>query len=158
MFPKENFKQHSGNLLVLWGREVFDGRWCCSTILLQSKTFCSIPQPGSRFLRGWLAVCVTECNSCWGVGGVDTESDRCWGVGPPSLIYCFTWLVFQEYWFPQCWTLYYKDVSSLADDLKGVECSAVFVSLVLLDQDFITQFDAGGTGHALYAACIKLYF
>ena len=62
--------------------------------------------------------------------------------------------------FLECWTLYYKAVSSLADDLKGVwvECSAEFVSLVLLDQDFITQFDAGETGHALYAACIRLYF
>ena len=66
--------------------------------------------------------------------------------------------MFLEYWFPECWTLYYKDVSSLADDLKRVECSAEFVSLVLLDQDFITQFDAEGTGHALYAACIRLYF
>ena len=58
--------------------------------------------------------------------------------------------MFLECWFSQCWTLYYKDVSSLADDLKGVECSAECVSLVLLDQDFITQFDAGGTGHTLY--------
>ena len=66
--------------------------------------------------------------------------------------------MFLEYWFPESWTLYYKDVSSLADDLKRVECSAQFVSLVLLDQDFITQFDAGGTGDALYAACIRLYF
>ena len=66
--------------------------------------------------------------------------------------------MFLEYWFPQCWTFYYKDVSSLADDLKRVECSAKFVSLVLLDQDFITQFDAGGTGHALYAACKDFTF
>ena len=38
-----------------------------------------------------------------------------------------------------CWTLYYKAVSGLADDLKGVwvECSAEFVSLVLLDKNFI---------------------
>ena len=56
-----------------------------------------------------------------------------------------------------CWTPHYKAISGLADDLKGVwiECSAEFVSLVLLDKDFITQFDAGGTGTAV---CLhKLY-
>ena len=44
-----------------------------------------------------------------------------------------------------CWTLYYKAVSGLADDLKGVwvECSA-----------FITQFNVGRTGPAVYV-CIS---
>ena len=51
-----------------------------------------------------------------------------------------------------CWTLYNEAVSGLADVLKGVlvECSAEFVSLVLLDKNFITQFNAGGTGPAVY--------
>ena len=55
-----------------------------------------------------------------------------------------------------CWTLYYETVSDLVDDLKGVwvECSAEFVSLLLLDKYFITQFDAGGTGPAVYV-CIS---
>ena len=55
-----------------------------------------------------------------------------------------------------CWTLYYKAVSGPTDDLKGVwvECSAEFVSLVLLDKNFITQFNAGGTGPAVYV-CIS---
>ena len=55
-----------------------------------------------------------------------------------------------------CWTLYYEAVSGLADGLKGVwvECSAEFVSLVLLDKNFITQLDAGGTGPAVYV-CIS---
>ena len=51
-----------------------------------------------------------------------------------------------------CWTSHYEAISGLADDLKGVwiEYSAEFVSLVLSDKDFITQFDAGGTGTAVY--------
>ena len=51
-----------------------------------------------------------------------------------------------------CCTLYYETVSGLADDLKGVwvECSAEFVSLVLLDKNVITQFNAGGTGPGMY--------
>ena len=55
-----------------------------------------------------------------------------------------------------CCTLYYETVSGLADDLKGVwvECSAEFVSLVLLDKNFITQFNAGGTGPVVYV-CIS---
>ena len=55
-----------------------------------------------------------------------------------------------------CWTLYYEAVFDLVDDLKGVwvECSAEFVSLLLLDKYFITQFDAGGTGPAVYV-CIS---
>ena len=55
-----------------------------------------------------------------------------------------------------CWTLYYEAVSGLADDLKGVwvECSAEFVSLVLLDKNFITQFNAGGTGPGVYVSMI----
>ena len=55
-----------------------------------------------------------------------------------------------------CWTLYYEAVSGLADDLTGVwvECCAEFVSLVLLDKNFITQFNAGGTGPAVYV-CIS---
>ena len=55
-----------------------------------------------------------------------------------------------------CWTLYYKAVSGFAGDLKGVwvECSAEFVSLALLDKNFITQFNAGGTGPAVYV-CIS---
>ena len=55
-----------------------------------------------------------------------------------------------------CWTLYYEAVSDLADDLKGVwvECSAEFVSPVLLDKNFITQFDVGGTGPEVYV-CIS---
>ena len=55
--------------------------------------------------------------------------------------------MFLEYWFA-VGLLYYKAVSGLVDDLTGVwvECSARFVSLVLLDQDLITQFDAGGIG------------
>ena len=58
-----------------------------------------------------------------------------------------------------CWTLYYEAVSCLADDLKGVwvDCSAEFVSLVLLDKIFITQFDAGGSGPAVYV-CISFTF
>ena len=55
-----------------------------------------------------------------------------------------------------CWTLYYEAVSGLTDDLKGVwvECSAEFVNLVLLDKNLITQFNAGGTGPAVYV-CIS---
>ena len=55
-----------------------------------------------------------------------------------------------------CWTLYYEAVSGLADDLTGVwvECSAEFVSLVLLDKNLITQINAGGTGPAVYV-CIS---
>ena len=55
-----------------------------------------------------------------------------------------------------CWTLYYEAVFDLVDDLKGVwvECSAEFVSLVLLDKNFITQFNAGGTGPAVYV-CMR---
>ena len=56
-----------------------------------------------------------------------------------------------------CWTLL-RDCFQycLADDLKvvWVECGAEFVSLILLDKDFITQFDAGGTGPAVYV-CIS---
>ena len=55
-----------------------------------------------------------------------------------------------------CWTLYYEAVSGVADHLKGVwvECSAEYVSRVLLDKNFITQFNAGGTGPAVYV-CIS---
>ena len=55
-----------------------------------------------------------------------------------------------------CCTLYYETVSGLADDLKGVwvECSAEFVSLVLLDKNVITQVNAGGTGSGVYV-CIS---
>ena len=55
-----------------------------------------------------------------------------------------------------CWTLYYETVFDLVDDLKGVwvECSAEFVSLVLLDKNVITQFNAGGTGPVVYV-CIS---
>ena len=51
-----------------------------------------------------------------------------------------------------CWTLYYEAVSGLADDLEGVwvECTGEFVSLVFLDKNFITQFNAGGTGPVVY--------
>ena len=56
-----------------------------------------------------------------------------------------------------CWNVYYEAVSGLTDDLKRVwvECSAEFVSLVLLDKDFITQFDAGGTAQALLLAFLS---
>ena len=55
-----------------------------------------------------------------------------------------------------CRTLYYEGVCGLVDDLKGVwvECSADFVSLLFLDKYFTTQFDAGGTGPAVYV-CIS---
>ena len=55
-----------------------------------------------------------------------------------------------------CWTLYYEAVSGLADDLTEVwvECCAEFVSLVLLHKNFITQFNAGGTGPTVYV-CIS---
>ena len=56
-----------------------------------------------------------------------------------------------KYWFPVGLPTT-RLFPVFADDLKGVwiECSAEFVSLVLLDKDFITQFDAGGTGTAVY--------
>ena len=58
--------------------------------------------------------------------------------------------MFLEYLLPV--GLYYKAVSGLADDLKGVwvECTGEFVSLVFLDKNFITQFNAGGTGPVVY--------
>ena len=58
--------------------------------------------------------------------------------------------MFLEYWLPL--GLYYKAVSGLADDLEGVwvECAGQFVSLVFLDKNFITQFNAGGTGPVVY--------
>jgi len=59
-----------------------------------------------------------------------------------------------------CWTLYYEAVSGLADDLKGVwvECSAEFISHVLLDKNFITQFDAGETRAAVYVCTLSCLF
>ena len=58
-----------------------------------------------------------------------------------------------------CWTLYYEAVSGLADGLKGVwvESSAGFVSLVLLDKNFINQFDAGGSGPPVFV-CVSFTF
>ena len=55
-----------------------------------------------------------------------------------------------------CWTLYYEAVSGLADDLKEVwvEFRAEFVTLVLLDKNFITQFNAGGTGPGVYVPMV----
>lgn len=54
------------------------------------------------------------------------------------------------------WTLYHEAVPSLADNLTGiwVKCCAEFVSLVLLDKHFITQFNAGGASPAVYV-CVS---
>ena len=62
--------------------------------------------------------------------------------------------MFLEYWLPV--GFYYKAVSGLADDLEGVwvKCTGEFVSLVFLDKNFITQFNAGGTGPVVYV-CIS---
>ena len=66
--------------------------------------------------------------------------------------------MFLEYWLPV--GLYYKAVSGLADYLKGVsvECTGEFVSLVFLDKNFITQFNAGGTGPVVYVFTLSFLF
>ena len=56
-----------------------------------------------------------------------------------------------------CWTFYHETVSIRADNLEGsrIKSCAEFISLVLLDKDFITYFDTGMTGTAL---CVCIIF